>query len=146
MQRQVYQCDFVDPKADASICTAENICDEDPRIANWQVDYSNNRSLQNWQQRLDLMCEPDWKASLLGAVWCLSWSVMLLWVPKLADKTGRKRIFVLARLLECACYTVLIFARDYKVVVCAFIVFGACSVGRINVGVVYLSEWFPTNR
>ena len=32
------------------ICTRQNICDQDPRIVEWKVDYSNGQSLDNMIQ------------------------------------------------------------------------------------------------
>ena len=83
-------------------------------------------------------------ATIPGVAWCLAWSLILLWVPKLADKIGRKRIFVLSRLLDCVCFGLIISTKSYAVVVAACAGFGLASAGRFNVGNVYLSEWFPT--
>ena len=51
IQKQVYTCQLIDPAMIddvAEICTAENICAEDPRILSSAVDYSNEVSLDNW--------------------------------------------------------------------------------------------------
>ena len=51
IQKQVYACQLIDPAMvdnAPEICVAENICAEDPRILSWTVDYSNERSLDNW--------------------------------------------------------------------------------------------------
>ena len=51
IQKQEYTCIFTDEEtADPELCTRENICDEHPQIASWEVDWSNSRSLNNWIQ------------------------------------------------------------------------------------------------
>ena len=52
IQQQVYSCTYTDSLfSDADqICTRQNICDGDARIAGWEIDYTNDRSLDNWQQ------------------------------------------------------------------------------------------------
>lgn len=50
IQKQVYSCILIDPMIDnaTEICSAENICSEDPRILSSEVDYSNELSIDNW--------------------------------------------------------------------------------------------------
>lgn len=54
IQKQVYECTYTDEVLAAGstegICTRENICAGDTRILSWEIDYTDNRSLQNWQQ------------------------------------------------------------------------------------------------
>ena len=47
IQKQVYICNLTDGAAE-EICTRENICNGDSRITSWEVDFDNNRSLDNW--------------------------------------------------------------------------------------------------
>lgn len=60
IQSPIYMCTFADPSTPDSVCTADNICDNDPRITSWEIDWSDPKSLHNWVERLDLMCRPDW--------------------------------------------------------------------------------------
>ena len=143
IQKQVYQCTLIEGTAD-DICTRVNICANDPSILSWEIDYSDSRSLHNWQQKLDLMCEPDWKAALLGTAFCLPWCFVLLVVPKLADKWGRKWIYIGSRITDCFLYAVVLFTKDYYVMICAIAGFGLCAGGLVNVGTVFLGEWFHT--
>ena len=67
------------------ICTVENICGNHPDIESWSIDYSNERSLDNWVQQLDLMCESDWKGGFLGSAFYFFWCLSLLFVARKAD-------------------------------------------------------------
>ena len=90
----VYLCTYTDgitPPED--ICTVENICDGDPRIASWEADPNDSQTLNNWQQQLDLTCVPNWKVGMIGGSTFLGWSLTLLWLPRLADQYGRKKQF-----------------------------------------------------
>ena len=51
IQAPVYECTWNGPAPDdpSSVCTATNICDGDPIIKTWKIDYSNPDSLKNWQ-------------------------------------------------------------------------------------------------
>ena len=146
IQKQVYTCTF-SPDAvlglDEDVCSRENICDGDPRIATWEIDYDNNRSLHNWQQQLDLMCEPDWKAGLLGSCLYLFWCLNLLIVPRQADKFGRRWLFTVSRCFETGLYLAVLLVQNYWAMVGVMICLGLCAAGRVNVGTVYVTEWFP---
>ena len=54
IQKQVYKCTLIEgldeDLEEKLICTQENICASDERILAWEIDYSNDRSLNNWVQ------------------------------------------------------------------------------------------------
>ena len=147
IQKQVYTCEFSEAALSAGatdgICTRENICDGDERILSWEIDYSDNRSLHNWQQQLDLMCEPDWKAGLLGTVLYIFWCISLLIVPRQADRFGRRYLFLVSRLIETGLYLAVLLVTEYWTMLGLMIALGLCAAGRVNVGTVYVTEWFP---
>ena len=92
------------------------------------------------------MCEPTWKASLLGSAFAFAQCITLLILPKLADKFGRRWIFTVTRIVDCILYTVVLFSDDYAVTLAALIGLGLTTPGRLNVGVPYLNEWFPRSK
>ena len=89
------------------------------------------------------MCEPTWKASLLGSGFAFAHSLFSLLTPKLADRFGRKWIFKLTRLYDCILVTVLLVTQNYALMLALCFGLGAATPGRLNVGSVYLTEWFP---
>ena len=140
--------DFVSSDNDDSgICTLDNICaGDDERIVSWEVDFDDNRSLKNWVQQLGLTCEPRWKATLLGSIFAMGHVVTLLFIPRLADKFGRKYIYMISRMVDCLCFLLLLVSRSYILTALALAGLGACTAGRLNVGTVFLSEWFPKRK
>ncbi len=89
------------------------------------------------------MCEPDWKGGLLGSTLYLFWCLMLLFVPRLADKYGRRWLFFGSRLCETGVYLAVLFVESYWIMFGLMIALGLCAAGRVNVGTVYVTEWFP---
>ena len=91
IQQPEYKCQITNAGTDdlAEICTAKNICANDPRITEWAIDMDSDKSYINWQQKLDLMCAPPWKVGLLGTVYFIGWASTLLWLPRFGDKFGR---------------------------------------------------------
>lgn len=125
------------------ICTKENICNGDPRIASWEADPDSDRTLYNWQQKLDLTCVDDWKVTMIGTSLFIGWCTTLLWLPGFADRYGRKRFFWVGMLIQLCLYTCLLLTHSLIVMIILFLCFGALSTVRIQVGYVYLMELMP---
>ena len=128
------------------ICIAENICAEDARISSWEIDYSDDRSLDNWNQKLGLMCEPDWKGAILGSALIFSQLLTLPILPPLADKYGRRHFFLGGRLFEMILYTILMFTESWYVMLGVMIGWGLASTTRLTIGLTYLVELYPKNQ
>ena len=92
------------------------------------------------------MCEPAWKASILGTFFAFSQCLTLLITPKLADKFGRKWIFKVTRMFDCIFYMMIVSSDNYFVTLVALIGLGMNTPGRLNVGVPYMNEWFPRSN
>ena len=61
IQQPNYSCQFaqgISQKDRVEICTAVNICSNDARITSWSIDSESEKTLENWQGKLDLMCAP----------------------------------------------------------------------------------------
>ena len=130
-------------EADPALCTRENICDELPSISSWEVDWSNSRSLNNWVMQLGLMCEPDWKGGFIGTAFYVTWCCSLLYVPRQADKIGRRWLFLSSRIAENFFFVGTLITTNYWIMVGLLGGFGIAAAGRINVGTVYMAEWMP---
>ena len=89
------------------------------------------------------MCEPDWKGGLLGSAFYFFWCLSLLYVPRQADKVGRRYFFLGSRVAECFLFVGTLLTKNYWVMVALLCGFGVAAAGRINVGTVYLTEWLP---
>ena len=89
------------------------------------------------------MCEPDWKGSLIGTVFYVSWCLSLLILPHQADKIGRRGIYLCSRLAETLLFVGTMLTTNYWLMAGLLICFGIAAAGRINVGTVFLVEWLP---
>ena len=80
---------------------------------------------------------------MIGASLFLGWCVTLLWVPALADKNGRKKIFWFGMFCDLMLYTGLLITSSLGVMIALYFCFGmVCSI-RIQIGYVYLMEMLP---
>ena len=125
------------------LCTAKYICQDDPRIESWSVDMSSDKSLDNWQGRLDLICEESWKVGLLGSAIFVGWASTLLWVPRFGDLYGRKTVFALGMSLNLVLYVVMLWTRDIDVMLVSLFLQGALTSVRMNIGYLYMLELMP---
>ena len=125
------------------MCTAANICEGDSRIVDWSVNTESEKYLDNWQDKLDLMCEESWKVGMLGSSFFIGWASTLLWLPSFGDKYGRKMPFAIAMVLNLFLYGVLMITKNIDVMLANLFVQGALTSVRINIGFLYLQEMMP---
>jgi MFS family permease len=139
-----YVCTYTgDVEPTENICTLDNICAGDSQIASWEADPDSIRTLDNWQQKLDLTCADSWKVSMIGTSLFLGWALTLLWLPGFADKMGRKKVFLVGMIVDLGLYTGLMFTYSLEVMIVLYFLFGMMSSIRISVGYVYMVEMMP---
>ena len=90
-----------------------------------------------------MMCEAEWKGGFLGSASYFFCGLALLFIPRQADKVGRKWLFLGSRLIECVLFVGTLITSNYWVMVFLVSALGVAAAGRLNVGSVYLSEWCP---
>lgn len=140
----MYTCVFADKITDPDdVCTAKNICDDDPRITSWSINYNDPNSLHNWVERLDLMCKPDWVVSMLSTAFWIGYIATMLWMPRIADVHGRKMIFAIGVSVSALLYTVVVFSKNFYLTLVAIFFFGVTNTIRTIIGFVYMSELMP---
>ena len=128
------------------MCTRQNICDDDPRIAGHEIDYDDPTSLHNWVQKLDLMCEPRWKVGFISSAYFLGWCTTLLWLPVLADKYGRRNIFIAGTIIDLSLYTGILITGHIDVMITVVFLEGVAASCTQTVGWVYMMELLPLHR
>ena len=125
------------------VCTEKNICDHDPRIAHSEIDWSSSDSLHNWYDKLDLKCVPGWKVGLISSLSFIGSLVTLPWVPRLADKYGRKPLVFITNIFQTIGYTMVMFTHSLYVMIAAAFIYGMTSGVQMAVGFPYLLELVP---
>ena len=83
---------------------------------------------------------------MFGTVFCIGWALTVLIIPRFSDKFGWRMIYTITRFADCVLYTVFIVSKNYLVNLLAIACLGALTPGRFNVGVPYMTEWFPTRH
>lgn len=107
------------------------------------MDYTSEKTLDNWQNKLDLMCQPSWKIGALGTALFIGWASTLLWVPRLGDKYGRKNLFAFGMSLNLLMYTLMMWTQSLNVMLFSIFMQGALNSIRVNIGYIYLLEMMP---
>ena len=70
----------------------------------------------------------------------------MLWVPRFADKYGRKWIFVLGMGGNVIVSTIIMFTHNANMMIFAIFCLGALMTIRVTIGFVYLVELMPSSR
>ena len=144
LQEPAFKCTFTEPVADpGDICNPKHICANDDRIETWSVDWSSDKSLYNWYESLDLICEPSWKVSMISFSSFIASLVTLPWAPRLADVYGRKPVLIGANLGHLVAYTMIMFTKSLDVIIAAVCLYGAISAIITSSGYLYLLELVP---
>ena len=124
-------------------CTIANICAHDSSITEYKIDFTDSSSLNNWWEKLDLICEPSWTYDAIGSVFFIGWCCTLLWVPLLSDKHTRKKFFVGGMIADFILMSIMWMTTDLKLMILVSFFIGACSSMRINIGYIYMMELMP---
>jgi len=79
----------------------------------------------------------------LGSVYFIGYLLTLLWVPRYADRIGRKVMFTWGMVVMVILYTVLMFTRHFYVMLFTIFLFGCMASVRQIIGWVYFMELLP---
>ena len=91
------------------------------------------------------MCRPKWQAGSLGSAYFIGYVFTLLWLPRLADVYGRKKIFAYGMAVQSIFYTVLMFTNNFYVMLVTTFCFGLLASIRQVIGFVFFLELMPKN-
>ena len=126
-------------------CERETICENHIAASDWKIDYEKPGNYRNWVDpaKLDLTCKDSYQIGLIGSSYFIGFAVSALFVPVLADKYGRKHLYMGCYLLQLACYILIFFSTKIEVTIFAYAVVGICASGRVSIGTMYLNEFLP---
>ena len=124
-------------------CVPEEICADDSTIIDWQVDWTSDRSFNNWRVKFDLTCAPEWKVAFPGMFFFVGWMLTALWLPPLSDIFGRKKFFAAAMILGLLFHFVMLFTHSWTVIIIMSFCIGLISSIRMQVGFNYMIEFIP---
>ena len=121
-------------------CSRQQICQEQ---YNYTVNYSNSTSLDNWVGQLGLVCKSGEEIGLLSSMFFVGWACTTLILPPMADKYGRKWIFRISILITVTAMFFMQFSKSLQTTYFLMFTCGAVTAGKISVGFVYGSEFYP---
>lgn len=79
----------------------------------------------------------------MGSAFFIGWLIGLFFIPMLADKHGRRKIFVIGLMLAVVNYIGVIFTTNLTVMTCLFAMNGFIMSIRESLGYVYMMEFIP---
>lgn len=126
-------------------CTHELMCNNPGNPELIRVDWGSTRSLHNWVEKLDLVCEPSWKVGLIGSMYLFGWSAGCLFVPRMGDVYGRRWPYLISMGISLFVYLGLILSNNVNLTMALFFLLGLCTPGKSNIAYVYLLELVPTD-
>ena len=82
----------------------------------------------------------------MGSALMIGWCTTMLWVPRLADKYGRKWIFCGGMAGNLFFFTIMLMTHNVNVMIFVIFCIGALQSIRVSIGFVYFIELMPTKR
>ena len=107
------------------------------------MNWESKESLHNWVEKLDLACASKTRIGFMGSTFFIGWLVGLLFVPRLADQHGRRKIFIIGCVLGVFNYIGVIFTTDLTVMTILFGMNGFIMSMRESLGYVFMMEFIP---
>ena len=108
----------------------------------YRVDYKQAESLDNWFVHLGLECTDfDSRSSLFNVSFASGIILGLILFPRLADGSGRKRVFYMGVFLHAIIVGTTFITDDVGLFYGLVFLMGVEQVARFLVGYLYLSEF-----
>ena len=92
------------------------------------------------------MCAPRWQVGLISSAYFIGYSITLLWLPLLADKYGRRKIFISGTIIDLFFYTGIMWTTNLHVMITLSFFEGLAASCTQTVGYVYMMELLPLRR
>jgi MFS family permease len=99
--------------------------------------------LDNWVDKLDLLCLPKSEIGLLGSSLFVGIICTVIWVPRLSDIKGRRNIMIISLILHLSAYILLYFTKSLKVACICIMAIGSTFAGKRVVAYNYILEICP---
>ena len=130
-------------------CNKEQICERKPQgkdnlKPNWyRADNKEPEYIDNWIEMLDILCESSKRIGMLGSSFFLGILVAMFIVPPIADRMGRRTIFIATMIKSVIGQVGLIYSNQLELSAFFFFILGATFPGKNIVGLSFLLEFVP---
>ena len=82
-------------------CNQDYICkNPDLKSFTYQIDWKQQYSLRNWIDSFNLFCASNFQISLIAMNFFIGQAIMCIFIPKLQDKYGRKKVFLISSIVN----------------------------------------------
>eukprot|EP00347_Sterkiella_histriomuscorum_P017312 403349866 len=125
-------------------CSKSKICDSTIPVHDWYIDFTNENSLHNWVEQLDLHCASDIAISFIGSSFYIGTFVGSFILPRASDVVGRRPMFLLGLVLYFCVIISLVFNKSLVLAYILLFFGGISETGRYYVAYVYCVEMMPT--
>ena len=80
---------------------------------------------------------------MIGTAFFVGWVLTLPWMPRIAEKNGRKPMFVASMIVDLIVLVGILLTDSLNLVILLVLLAGAATTARYSVGFVYLMELLP---
>lgn len=109
----------------------------------FRIDYSDEKSLHNWIEQMNLYCTETYKVGFIGSSFFIGAFLGSFILPRMADIKGRKPIFLVGLILYFIVVIMTIFNKNLYLAWFNMFLGGISETGRYYVAYVYIVEMMP---
>ena len=124
-------------------CTQEEICVEHLDKSQYHADKDDQEYLQNWIQKLDILCTPQAKIGFIGSAFFLGVISCIMVIPSFADKHGRLPVLKLTYVLQLVAMIGIMMTNDLNTTIMFIYILGFSHPCKNIVGLNYVLEQMP---
>ncbi|CDW81726.1 solute carrier family member 5 [Stylonychia lemnae] len=121
-------------------CTYKDRCDD----KSIPIDWSSDRSLDNWVALYNLECADSVQIGLLGSMYFAGWCIACIVVPRLGDIYGRRLPCRISAIIACAVYLTIVLSKNLNLTIAMFFFLGSTQPGKSNIAYIYMLELIPS--
>ena len=121
-------------------CKKDKICGEGLSKDEYRPVHDDDY-IDNWEEKFELTCEPKFKVGLFGTFFFIGVVSTLLVYPPLADKYGRKWIFIISMIISAIGQLGLLITSNLYEAYIYMLLIGTAFSGKNIVGLNYMLEF-----
>ena len=105
-------------------CSRKDICDGENAVREYKLNYSENYTLHNWVEQMDLTCVSNSKIAWLGSIFLIVQSFSYLLTPLLIKAINIKNAWLLLAFVQFVTYLLFIFVKDINLALFITAIYG----------------------
>ena len=126
-------------------CTQNEICQDEENTI-FRAIKNDTLYLDNWVEKLDLICEPHYRIGYIGSAFFAGLLVGLTFIPTISDKYGRRPVFNGCLIASVVFMLGLSFSNNLDFTLFCLVAMGVQWSCRFVVGLSYIDELIPPHH